>query len=38
MGGNNYVPAPDAAFDPFFNNIRQYVNNKCMLDAPEWTT
>jgi hypothetical protein len=35
--GTNYIPAPDADFDPFFNNIRQYVNNKCMPDAPEWT-
>ncbi|MDR2133805.1 MAG: hypothetical protein LBP27_01765 [Treponema sp.] len=34
--GKDYVPAADAAFDVFFNNLNGYVDQKTGGNVPEW--
>jgi hypothetical protein len=33
----NYIPAGDAEFDVWFNNLVEYVLSKVMVANPEWT-
>jgi hypothetical protein len=37
MGGEDYVPGSDAAFDNWFKNICQYVGSKTAGSPPAWT-
>ncbi|MDR0639607.1 MAG: hypothetical protein LBG27_12030 [Spirochaetaceae bacterium] len=34
---NHYIPSREAAFDPWFNNLVEYVLARVLAGTPVWT-